>query len=102
MTDENRYEIAVSSGVVLSIVGFVVSGQFVSAPALEVPYYVIMLGMGVLKSKYLREAEMAVNAAPAENEPDADPVSPFGPLRPAAYDTARPFNEGRWTPQRRF
>jgi hypothetical protein len=50
-TDENRYEIAVASGVILSIVGFIVSGQFVSAPGLEVPYYVTMLGIPLLRRK---------------------------------------------------
>jgi O-antigen ligase len=49
-TPENRYQIAVASGVILSIVGFVVSGQFVSAPALEIPYYVTMLGIALLKT----------------------------------------------------
>jgi O-antigen ligase len=51
LTEENRYEIAVASGVILAIVGFAVSGQFVSAPGLEVPYYTTMVGIGLLKSK---------------------------------------------------
>jgi O-antigen ligase len=51
LTDENRYQIAVASGVILAIVGFAVSGQFVSAPGLEVPYYTTMVGIGLLKDK---------------------------------------------------
>src|SRR5262249_31089725 len=50
VTDENRYQVALANGVILSIVGFVVSGQFVSAPALEVPYYVLMVGIALLNS----------------------------------------------------
>jgi probable O-glycosylation ligase (exosortase A-associated) len=50
-TDENRYEVAVASAVILAIVGFGVSGQFVSAPGLEVPYFVTMVGIGLLKGK---------------------------------------------------
>jgi putative inorganic carbon (hco3(-)) transporter len=54
-TEANRYEIILASGVILAIVGFSVSGQFVSVPTLEVPYYVTMLGVAMLKHKY-REA----------------------------------------------
>jgi putative inorganic carbon (hco3(-)) transporter len=50
-TDENRYEVAVASAVILAIVGFGVSGQFVSAAGLEVPYYITMVGIGVLRGK---------------------------------------------------
>ena len=49
-TEANYYEVVLASGVVLSIVGFVVAGQFVSVPGLEVPYYVTMLGAAMLKS----------------------------------------------------
>jgi putative inorganic carbon (HCO3(-)) transporter len=50
LTDTNRCEVAVASGVILSIVGFAVAGQFVSVPGLEAPYYVTMLGVAMLKS----------------------------------------------------
>ena len=49
-TETNHNEIILASGVILAIVGFVVSGQFVSIPALEVPYYVTMLGAAMLKT----------------------------------------------------
>ena len=50
LTDTNRYEVVLASGVVLAIVGFMVSGQFVSVPGLEAPYYVTMLGAAMLKT----------------------------------------------------
>ncbi len=49
-TEANRYEVVLASGVILAIVGFCVSGQFVSVPGLEVPYYVTMLGAAMLKT----------------------------------------------------
>lgn len=55
MTEANRFEIAVATGVVLSMIGFFVSGQFVSVPGLEVPYYVAMIGAVVLKNARVRE-----------------------------------------------
>lgn len=76
-TDENRYEIAVASAVILAIVGFAVSGQFVSAAGLEVPYYTTMVGIGMLKSKG-REAAVAtpkvVAPAPAAPSPVSFPA----------------------------
>src|SRR5262249_12588886 len=100
LTDENRYEVAVASGVVLSVVGFVVSGQFVSAPALEVPYYVIMLGVGVLRSRAQQESEASTSAV-TESEAPAYPLSPFGPLRPAPINRTTPLTGANWTPPRR-
>jgi probable O-glycosylation ligase (exosortase A-associated) len=50
VTDANQYEVVLASGVILAIVGFVISGQFVSIPALEVPYYLTMLGAAMLKT----------------------------------------------------
>jgi O-antigen ligase len=96
LTDENRYEIAVATGVVLSIVGFVVSGQFVSAPALEVPYYVTMLGVALLKSNGLRESATTTDSAPAYEE------TPYGALQPSAALSRRSSLTGaNWTPQSR-
>ena len=60
-TETNQNEIILASGVILAIVGFVVSGQFVSVPGLEVPYYVTMLGAAMLKTT-TREA--VIGAAP--------------------------------------
>jgi O-antigen ligase len=60
-TDANRYEVAVALGVVLSIVGFAVAGQFVSAPGIEPPYYITMVGVAMLKCR----SRAAVAAATA-------------------------------------
>jgi O-antigen ligase len=37
--------------VIASLVGFVVSAQFVSVEGIELPYYVVLIGGGVLKLK---------------------------------------------------
>lgn len=60
-TDDNQFEVYSAQGVVLAATGFIVSGQFVSAPALEVPYYVMLVGIGLLKTHQAapREAEQA-------------------------------------------
>jgi O-antigen ligase len=51
-TDEySDYEVALARGVILAIVGFAVAGQFVSAPGLEPPYYVTMVGVALLRTK---------------------------------------------------
>lgn len=50
-TDENRYQIAVATGIIMSIVGFAVAGQFVSLGGLEVPYYTTMVGVVLLKTR---------------------------------------------------
>lgn len=49
ITDENRNEVAMASGIIMCIVGFVVAGQFVSLAGLEIPYYVTMIGVVLLK-----------------------------------------------------
>jgi hypothetical protein len=51
VTDQNRFEVAVATGSVLSTAGFIVAGQFVSVPGLEVPYYVVMVGAATLKAR---------------------------------------------------
>jgi probable O-glycosylation ligase (exosortase A-associated) len=51
---------ALAFGTVLSIVGFVVGGQFVSVPGLELPYYVVMIGTSILKTGSTKPAIAAV------------------------------------------
>jgi probable O-glycosylation ligase (exosortase A-associated) len=46
---ENRPRIAVATGLIMSIVGFAVAGQFVSLAGLEIPYYATMIGVVLLK-----------------------------------------------------
>ena len=58
-TETNRSECGVAAGVVLSIVGFAVAGQFVSVRGLEVPYFTALAGIPLLKNR----AVQAVRAA---------------------------------------
>ena len=61
LTETNRYQVALAAGVVLSVVGFSVAGPFVSVPGLEVPYYVVMVGIAMLKTTP-RAVPASVNA----------------------------------------
>jgi O-antigen ligase len=63
-TEENRYEVALATGIILSIVGFGVAGQFVSAPALEPPYYIVMLGAAMLKSIPRKSPPVSIVGSP--------------------------------------
>lgn len=83
MTDDNRDHIAVATAVVLSVVGFVVAGQFVSVTGLEAPYYIVMVGAAMLKN-------------PEPNAPATVPSSPPAVLlkRPAST-VLRPSAAGR-------
>jgi hypothetical protein len=60
--------------VVAALAGFAVSVQFVSAEGLELPYYIALVGAGVLRLVSLRSAEPAHLPAP-----DAVPGSVGGP-----------------------
>ena len=98
-TEENRYEIAVASGVILSIVGFIVSGQFVSAPALEGPYYVTMLGIALLRRKRAEVATTtAVDTPPAVRSASNVPRTvPIGRVASSALRQPRvSVSEPRW------
>jgi O-antigen ligase len=78
-TDANRNEVVLASGVILSIVGFCVSGQFVSVPGLEVPYYVTMLGAAMLKTT--SPASLTSPAPDVIGRPHLyQPPSPLRPL----------------------
>jgi putative inorganic carbon (hco3(-)) transporter len=50
-TPENRYTVAVATGIITSIAGFMVAGQFVSLAGLEIPYYTTMVGVVLLKNQ---------------------------------------------------
>src|SRR5437667_11553936 len=76
LTEENRGQIAVASGLVMSIVGFAVAGQFVSLGGLEIPYYGAMIGVVLLKQHH------ALMSAAA-------PVSVKQPLRPVPSGPAQ-------------
>jgi len=51
LTEANNYQVHAAQAVVLAVAGFMVSGQFVSAPALEVPYYFMLVGIAVLRCR---------------------------------------------------
>jgi O-antigen ligase len=78
LTEESRGEIAVASGLIMSIVGFGVAGQFVSLGGLEIPYYAAMIGVVLLKQ---HEALISA-AAPANGKQPLRPV-PAGPVQRA-------------------
>lgn len=62
--------------VVVSLAGFSVAAQFVSLEALEIPYYVALLGCGALRLHSLRnpnfQASMS-NECPSPNDQNMDP-----------------------------
>ena len=70
MNDANRYQVAVATGVIMCVVGFIVTGQFVSLGGLEIPYYAVMIGIGLLNQPAITAA-----AAPAR-VPGAATVRP--------------------------
>ena len=73
-------------GVILSVVGFVVAGQFVSAPGLEPPYYLVMVGAALLKTRQKPvTSTTATTAAPASHRtnPALSPMAPPLPLQTA-------------------
>lgn len=80
LTDENRSQVAVASGLIMSIVGFGVAGQFVSLGGLEIPYYAAMIGVVLLK-----QHAAAVHAAPVLVRPAHQTARPQPPktFRPA-------------------
>jgi hypothetical protein len=55
--------------VVSSIIGFAVSAQFVTVTGVEIPFYVVMLGAGVLKVAALLDAD---GTEPEEQPVDAE------------------------------
>jgi O-antigen ligase len=79
LTDESRSQVAVASGLVMSIVGFAVAGQFVSLGGLEIPYYAAMIGVVLLRQG------AAVTPAPALVRPGPQSARPQPPasFRPA-------------------
>ena len=88
-TEANRNEIALATGVILSIVGFSVAGQFVSVPGLEVPYYVAMLGAAMLKSKNREAAAGATVKATGRQFPYEPAPARLRPVPAARSVTAK-------------
>ena len=80
LTEESRNEIAVASGLIMSIVGFAVAGQFVSLGGLEIPYYAAMIGVVLLK----QHQALISAAAPVNVKQPLRPV-PAGPVQRARF-----------------
>jgi O-antigen ligase len=59
-------ERALATGVVLTVAGFLVSGQFVSGQGLETPYYIVMVGAAMLKTTSRRGAPEIAPSATVE------------------------------------
>jgi probable O-glycosylation ligase (exosortase A-associated) len=81
-------------GLILSLIGFVVSAQFVSLQGLEIPFYITMISAIVLKCRSLRESAPAVPAGmPVRTS--AAPVAVAGIPRPIAVTNPRAIPAGR-------
>jgi hypothetical protein len=65
---------------VAGLAGFLVSAQFVSLEALEIPYYVALLGMGALK--LASDPLLAADAEPMTSNDAYQPNSPTPALSP--------------------
>lgn len=95
LTDANRDDVAIAIGVVLSVVGFVVSAQFVTVTGLEQPYYIVMIGIAVLKAR----SAAAPDAAPAPAPVPAAPIAvPAGSVLAARPRVAAPAPAASVTP----
>ena len=93
ITTDNRYQTAAAMGVLLSVVGFVVAGQFVSVVGLEAPYYIVMIGVAVLRgTSKAQERPQQVTAGEGVSASSAPPVPPrlLPRLTPARNLTPQP------------
>ncbi len=61
--DTNYLRVGAAIGVMLSVAGFVSSGQFVSVVGLEAPYYIVMIGAALLKNPVLTISRSTANEA---------------------------------------
>jgi probable O-glycosylation ligase (exosortase A-associated) len=85
LTEETRSQIAVASGLIMSIVGFAVAGQFVSLGGLEIPYYAVMIGVVLLKQNAALTSATApaYSRRPIQGPPVRMPLRPAVAMRPA-------------------
>jgi putative inorganic carbon (HCO3(-)) transporter len=82
-TETNLDQINLANGIVLSLAGFVVSGQFVSAANLELAYYVTMVGVGLLTVTTRETADATVAGVVA-------PPLTFPPFHGAGFPATLP------------
>jgi putative inorganic carbon (HCO3(-)) transporter len=81
-------------GLILSLIGFVVSAQFVSLQGLEMPFYITMISAILIKSRTLRESAPAVPPGMPVRTSEA-PVAVAGIRRPIAVINPRAIRAGR-------
>jgi probable O-glycosylation ligase (exosortase A-associated) len=77
LTDENRGQVIVAMGLIMSIVGFAVAGQFVSLAGLEIPYYTTMIGVVLLRQRAAALPAVAATQPIAPKHPTFAPAQPF-------------------------
>src|SRR5207237_152774 len=68
---EDPWARALARMVIASLVGFLVSAQFVTVDGVELPYYIVLVGAGVLKvgSSWTGEVEPEMAADTPEEDP---------------------------------
>jgi len=81
LTDENRSRTVVASGLIMSLVGYAVAGQFVSLGGLEIPYYMTMIGVVLLKQHAAVMPVAAAQASPTPRHPPGLPLQPVAARR---------------------
>jgi O-antigen ligase len=79
LTDENREEKILAVGIIVAVVGFMVSAQFVSLVGLELPYYVGMIAVSLVKNSKAAPARVAwqPSAAPGYQPISTQPLTNF-------------------------
>lgn len=80
-------------GLILSLVGFMVSAQFVSLQGLEVPFYITMISAIVLKCRSLQESPAVPAGMPVGTS--AASVAVAGMRRPIVVSNSRAIPAGR-------
>ncbi|MBS1817566.1 MAG: O-antigen ligase family protein [Acidobacteria bacterium] len=83
VTSDNYYQVGASIGVILGAVGFITSGQFVSVVGLEAPYYIVLVGVIVIRDVHAHADEAAVSQVTAVTT-GAAVVRTVSPTAPAA------------------
>ena len=81
LTDENRSRTVVASGLIMSLVGYAVAGQFVSLGGLEIPYYMTMIGVVLLKQHAAVMPLAAAQPSPTPRRPPGLPLQPVAARR---------------------
>jgi O-antigen ligase len=100
LNDEDAWFADSARMTIASIIGFMVSAQFVSLEALEIPYYVALLGAGslVVHARTVQAAQTSVSDAAASATESVNHAFVAAPIHEAAV-AFEPISE---IPQRRY